>query len=66
MDSCVREHLELRPLTTPLPEDLLDTVHQLRAAIGRLAASEAEPIKELYSHADDATGFFSWGSYVVG
>lgn len=39
---------------------------KLREALAHVANGDVEPIKSLYSHADDATSMYGWGGYEKG
>jgi SnoaL-like protein len=41
-------------------------IAQLHAAMAKVANGDVSEIKALYSHSDDATSFFGWGSYEKG
>jgi ketosteroid isomerase-like protein len=56
--------VELRTLS--LPAEVTTALAALRAALAVLTTGDPGPMKALYSHRDDATGFFGWGSYVRG
>ena len=43
-----------------------EAIERLRAAMNMAAAGDMSAVKALYSHRDDATGFYGWGGYEKG
>ena len=47
-------------------DDFHQTLEQVEAASGHFITGDAEPMKALYSHADDVTIFGAWGPHEQG
>jgi ketosteroid isomerase-like protein len=41
-------------------------IERLHAAMNAAMSGDASPMKALYSHRDDVSGFYGWGGYEVG
>lgn len=50
----------------PVQDDFQLTVTQLQSALERACTGDPEPVKALYSHADDVTIMGGWGAYEHG
>ncbi len=53
-------------MTDRLEQGAREAIRRLRAAMTMAAAGDMSAIKALYSHRDDATGFYGWGGYEKG